>query len=186
MDDTGILVVAVVFLALLIVLTGFFNIDTGELIRMDDYSVDSPYSKTLVFDNGTYVAGANDSSVDSDSSVNWAQVIASGVLAGGAGLALAFFIPAVGFSIPVLAGLGGVLFSLSTTDPAAVANVPILGALVGGFHYVSSALSSFWSLVMYDNVLMSQVPGGDFVRFLIFIPIGFLFLLLVIKIIRGN
>jgi len=193
MDDLGITVYALIFVVLISLFSGFFVIsgeNAGEL--NDDFSsYDSPYtpyvgSKDVKY-NETGVPIVNGSTVppgqDEGTYLVGAVILVASLIA----LPFTFGGSAI-VTAGVIGGIitGGYMFSVGLGGNQVFSGIPIIGNIFDGLNYVATAMGSFGALASFNSNMFTLIPGGWLISAMIILPIGFIFFILVIKIIRGN
>ena len=174
-SDLGIIFPVIIFISLIIFLSGFFVVD-NSVFSLKENTVDHnslPYNKI-------YVGNNNSTAVSEENNEVWGWIL-SGIFVAAAAVT-AVLVPPVGVPL-LIVGIGMSALNIPALRDTVMDKVPLIKSLAGGVNYVATALSSFGDLAAW-----SPDWSGGFPVFgvLILGPLTIFFFVFILRFIRGQ
>lgn len=187
MDEFKFGVLSLVFIILIGFLGSFFVASSGDLLQGPG-DTNIPFSPILGSDQLCYDDYGNPYDCSDDSKeTDWFGVVFGAFVIS---LSVVGIIMFGGVGAPVilpaaLGILGGTSIIANSSPPISdiLLGLPVIGNIFDGVNFVFSAMGSFMGVVRYSSPMLGGIP---LLPFLLFIPIGFVFFMIILKIIRGN
>lgn len=174
MTDLSSVFPVIIFLSLVVILTGFFVVDVNNDISLVDWEE----GELNIYQN--YV---NESGLVEDNEVEYdlGEFVISVLAVTGGIVATALGHPYIGITL-IAYGVGSGIMNTPQGN-SFVSSLPIIGPLVDGLSYVGTAISSFWGVLSWSPDLLGGFPVFGI---LIIVPITLFFFIFVIRFIRGQ
>lgn len=176
--------VVIIFICLIVAVTSFFVFTgNGDIGFSDAQNPQNPFEPDLYGDSYNETTGEFE---DTDESTDWWGAI-GGFLTILAGVTVFTFTFWTGYGAIAGAGMvfaGSTWFATSLPGGSEfVAGIPIIGNIVAGINYVTTALASFWNLMSFNLPYFGNIPIFGII---IGVPIMFFFFVFIIRFIRGQ